>query len=518
MAPETLREACWRFEQISPLLDARLTGAERHQIIRAMAGVCVHWPCGREAPVPKRTLYRWLRAYLKDPRIESLLRAPRPRVESVAIAPEWVQYALAQLEEEPRRSLFILGLQLQQRFQLAHPPSRSSLHRALRNQPRYQALRRRASGHTKLRRRFQAAHAHDIWHADAKAVFTVRFIDGEQHTLRILSILDDATRFILAARVVASESLCAAVATFRRAAARWGLPEKFYADRGSAYDADGFRKGLAVLGIHRINTRPRNAPAHGKIEAYHRQLQRWFIAELAHQPLRDLAHLQELLDAFLDRVYHEHVHRELKQTPRAAFADTLSTRLVSLARLREAFLLESDLKAHPITGEVRIGGILFLVPKERLFKGRRVRIGIDPEAAHAPFLVLGPGLYEPLPPAFAPPAARAVSDKAPDPIGPLTPLLEQYRGRTLPQARGGFGLPEIYDAFAKALGRPVPHTEAEATLVLEWLVRCGPFEPQAFAVALAKVLATLGSGRPLAQIISALDRRIVPQQPKEDGL
>ena len=516
MARETLREACWRFEQISPLLDARLTGAERHQMIRAMAGVCLHWPCGREAPVPKRTLYRWLRAYQKDPRIESLLRAPRPRVAPTAIPPEWLQYALAQLEEQPCRSLFILGLRLQQRFQLAQPPARSSLHRALCGQPRYQALRRRASGHTKLRRRFQAVHPHDIWQADAKADFTVRFVTGAVQRLRILSILDDATRFILAALVVASESLAAAVATFRRAAARWGLPEKFYADRGSAYDADGFRKGLAVLGIHRINTRPRNAPAHGKIEAYHRQLQRWFIAELPHQPLRDLAHLQELLDAFLDRVYHEHVHRELKQTPRAAFADTLSPRLVSLARLREAFLIETELKAHPVTGEVRVRGTLFLVPKERLLNGRRVRIGLDPEAEHAPFLVLGPGLYEPLAPALAPPAARPVGDPAPDPIGPLTPLLEQYRGRTLPQARSGFGLPEIYDAFAQVLGRPVPHTEAEATLVLEWLAQRGPFEPQAFAAALAKVRATLGAGRPLSQIILALDRRIVRSQPKED--
>jgi transposase InsO family protein len=501
------------------LLDARLTGAERHQMIRAMARICIRWPCGREASVPRRTLYRWLRVYQKDPRIESLQRAPRPHVGPVAIAPEWVQYALAQMEEEPRRSLFILGLRLQQRFQLPQPPSRSSLHRALHGQPRYKALRRRACGQTRLRRRFQAAHAHDIWHADAKAVFTVRFTDGTRHVLQILSILDDATRFILAALVVASESLAAAVATFRRAAARWGLPEKFYADRGSAYDADGFRKGLAVLGIHRINTKPRNAPAHGKIEAYHRQMQRWFIAELAHQPLRDVVHLQELLEAFIDRIYHEHVHRELKQTPRAAFADTLSPRLISLARLREAFLIEIELKAHPITGEVRVGGTLFLVPKERLFKGRRVRIGIDPEAAHAPFLVLGPGIYEPLAPAFNPPTRRSVSDPssaASEPIGPLTPLLEQYRGRTLPQARSGFGLPEIYDAFAQALGRPVPHTEVEATLVLEWLARRGPFEPQAFSAALAKVLATLGSGRPLAQIILALDRRIVPKQHKED--
>jgi putative transposase len=528
MVRDPLREACWRFEQISPLLDPRLTGAERHRLIRAMARVCVRWPYGREACVPKRTLYRWLRAYQKDPRIESLLRAVRPRAQSSAMVPEWMAYALAQLEEEPRRSLFILGLRLQQRFQLSQPPSRSALHRALHGQPRYQALRRRAQGHGPLRRRFQAAHAHDIWHADAKAVFPVRFTDGTRHTLRILSILDDATRFVLAALVVASESLAAAVATFRRAAARWGLPQKFYADRGSAYDADGFRKGLAVLGIHRINTRPRNAPAHGKIEAYHRSLQRWFIAELAHQPVRDLAHLQELLDAFLDRVYHEHVHRELKQTARAAFADAISPRLVSLARLREAFLLESDLKAHPVTGEVRVGGTLYLVPKERLIQGRRVRIGLDPEATHAPFLVVGPGVYEPLAPAFAPRADRPVTDPPPagtdlsacghaqaEPIGPLTPMLEQYRGRTLPQARGGFGLPEIYDAFAQVLGRPVPNTEGEAALVLDWLAQRGPFDPQTFAAALAKVRATLGAGRPLVQIIRALDRRIVRKPPKE---
>jgi len=312
------------------------------------------------------------------------------------------------------------------------------------------------------------------------------------------------------------------VVTFRRAAARWGLPEKFYADRGSAYDSDAFRKGLAVLGVHRINTRPRNAPAHGKIEAYHRSLQRWFIAELPHQPLRDLGHLQELLDAFLDRVYHEHVHRELKQTPRAAFADTMSARLVSLARLREAFLIEEQLKAHPTTGEVRVAGTLFLVPKEHLRQGRRVRIGRDPEAAHAPFLVLDPGHYEPLPPACPPPPVPPPATDAPaalsEPVGALTPLLEQYRGRTLPQARGGFGLPEIYDAFAQALARPVPATEAEAGLVLDWLSQRGPFQPQAFDAALAKVRAALGPGRPLAQIIRALDRLIVRNQNKENRL
>jgi hypothetical protein len=88
----------------------------------------------------------------------------------------------------------------------------------------------------------------------------------------------------------------------------------------------------------------------------------------------------------------------------------------------------------------------------------------------------------------------------------------------LPQARGGFGLPEIYDAFAQALARPVPATEAEATLVLEWLAARGPFQPQAFAAALDKVRAALGPGRPLAPLIRALDRLIARSQPKEDRL
>ena len=96
--------------------------------------------------------------------------------------------------------------------------------------------------------------------------------------------------------------------------------------------------------------------------------------------------------------------------------------------------------------------------------------------------------------------------------------MEQYRGRTLPQARGGFGLPEIYEALAQTLSRPVPNTEAEASLVLEWLAQRGPFDPKAFAAALAKVQDALGPGRPLAPLLHALDRHIVRSQHQEDCL
>jgi len=389
MPQDPLREACWRFEQISPLLELRLTASERRRMIEEMGRVYVRWPSGREAPIPVSTTYRWLKAYRKDPRIESLMRTARKRT-AKAVEPEWVQHALALLEEEAKRSLFILCLRIKHRFDLDRVPSRASLHRALVKEARYIKLRRRAGGERKLRRRFQARQPHDIWHADAKGAFMVCFTDGTKRKVQVLTILDDATRFVLAALVVISESLAAAVATFRAAAGRWGLPVKFYADRGSAYDSDAFRKGLAVLGCHRINTKSRNPSAHGKIEAYHRVLKSWFILELKHQPVRDMEHLQVLLDAVLDQVYHEHVHRELKQTHREAFGNQISARTVSLQRLRDAFMIEKTLKAHRKTGEIRVARPPFLSPRPRTNRQRkRNRSGRLPRCCNA----IGGGIF-----------------------------------------------------------------------------------------------------------------------------
>jgi len=524
MAQDPLRTAWFRFEQISPLLDTGLAASERRRLMENMATTPVIWPSGRLAPIPVSTLYRWLKAYRQDPRIEALFPQTRSCKENSSLIPEeLIQYALALLEEEPKRTLFTLSFRLRDHFDLEKVPARSSLYRALRKEPRYRNLRKRARGERKIRRRFQARHPHDIWHADAKAVFTVRFVDGTKLKVMVLSILDDCTRFILRALVVPSESIRSVVTVFRQAAARYGLPIKFYADRGSAYDSDVFRKGLAVLGIHRINTKSRNPSAHGKIEAYHRSLQRWFIVELRHQPVRDLAHLQALLDALIDQLYHEHVHRELKMTPKKAFGNCLSKRLVSLERIREAFLIEKTLTFHKKDGTIRQDGCLFRIPRRLIVAthNRKVKIFIDPEYPQKPYIRLPHGGIEALKPAINPAGrenkkpAKKLGD---EPVGSLTPLLVRYRGRKLPEASSGFGLPEIYQAFSEAMGRPVPFTEQEAVLILDWLKDSGPFDPDDFRVALKRVLKRLGNGRPLAQIVSALKKITSQHKSKKETL
>jgi len=507
MKKDPLNIALWRFEQISAFLDKRLTPGERSRMVDEVSRISVIWPNGNEGTIPRSTLYRWLHIYNRNPVIESLMPKPkyRPQKEKV-IREEWVKYALALLEEEPDRSLFIVCDRIKRKFNVESPISKSSLHRAIHNEPRYRTLRRMANdkgGRGRFRKRFQAIKAHEIWHGDAIGPFPVFFADGRTAKFHILSILDDASRFILAALIILAENIAGVVAAFRRAAARYGLCHKWYADRGSAYDSKVFRKGLGILGIHRIRTKARNAPAHGKIEAYHRSLRRWFIKELKHQLVLDELHLQNLLDATIDKLYHEHIHRDLKMSPRQAFADSISERHVSLERLRDAFLIEKMLKPNKKTGELRVGkgNPLFRVPKEHF--AVKVRVAIDPEDPNTAFIKCKGGTLLPLPLAIIP--AGEPTPSRHEPAGPLTPLLDEYRGRSLPLARPGFGLPEIYEAFSCVLKRPVPVTEQEAITVIEWLEKSGPFAPETFHAALDKTINRLGGGRPLSQILIALE-------------
>ena len=511
MRKDPIKVARWRFEQISVYLDSRLTPEERSRLLKEASQIPILWLSGNEKPISRSTLYRWLTAYLQNPVIEALRPTARlpakpgtPRVIKI----EWVTYALALLEEEPARSLFFLGERIKLEFALDSNVSASSLHRALKEERRYLELRRRATDKsTRLRSRFEAIHPHDIWRGDGKGPFKVVLADGTMTTFSIVSILDDSTRYILASLVVLSESTASVVSTFRKAAARWGLCRTFYADLGSCYDSDIFRQGLALLGVHRMKPRKKGSPEqNGKIERYHRTLNRWFIKELKHQRVADQQHLQELLDAVLDRVYHEHRHRELKMSPRQALSDRISERQASLERLRDAFLLEKQLTPHRKTGELRISGTLFKVPRE--YYQPRVKVAVDPEYPDQPYLKLTGGQLLPLELAIKRLEPKVTTPRE-EPVGSLTPFLEYYRGRRLPLAISGFGLPEIYKAFSEHLGRPVPATEREAQTVSAWLTQCGPFEPQAFHGALNRVLKKLGPGRPLSQILLQLKQMVL---------
>lgn len=499
------KTALWRYEQIEGLLDEKLTPQERHALLRRLTRAPVRWPSGAEHPLSEATLYRWLRRY-RARGLEGLkpkLRWDRGRRRR--LKRKVLDRAVALLREEPRRSLTMLCELL--RVEVKAVVSRSTLHRHLQAHPAYPGLRREAKGDLdrRLKRRFQAARPHEIWQGDSKGPFTVRFHSRIEVQVHILTILDDFSRAILASAVVRTPDLRAAVLVFRMAARRWGLPARFYADRASVFDSKAFRAGLAELGVHRIRSRPRNAAARGKIEAFHRILVLWFLRELRHQVVHDLDHLQRLLTGLLESLYMEHRHRGLRMSPREALADRLSDRQVSNDRLLDAFLVRTRKKSHPKTGEVELGRNLFKVPRE--LAGRHGDFAYDPVEPQIAYIEKPDGTRIRLRPAV---------EKTKAPLSPtekrgegrLQAIYDHWKGRKLPQAEAGFGLPELFALLSKHLGRPVPRGEAEARSIQDFYRAKGPLPRKATEEALRKIFKRLGPDRPLATYLAALGSKI----------
>jgi putative transposase len=244
--------AHWRYEQIEVLLDDSLTDHERRVLLRRIARAPVRWPSGDERRIAEATLYRWLAAY-RAGGLQGLMPSPRKdqgcrrRMERSV-----VEKAIAFLREEPRRSLTLLLVLLKGMGIFA----RSTLHRHLKAHPAYPKLRRLAKGDPDrgLKRRFQAKRPHQIWQCDAKGPFSVKLAKGKFISVHVLTILDDFSRATLAWLVTPSPNLRSAILVFRSAARRWGLPDKFYADRASIFDSRAFRAGMAELGVHRIRS------------------------------------------------------------------------------------------------------------------------------------------------------------------------------------------------------------------------------------------------------------------------
>jgi putative transposase len=514
--PDPYEIAAWRFEQIAPLIDASLEETQRRLALRERTRKPVAWPQGgRPKPIPKSTLYRWLKAYREHgyqgllPKVRADRGAPR-RAGTAA----WIGYAIGLLYEQPNRSLTQLQAYLELEF-ADYRLSRSSLARHLRAHPAFHGIEKLRKGHkSKLRALYEAQHPHEGWQLDGKGPFPVRLQQEGRVQVHVLSVLDDYSRYALAAQVASSESEAAAIGVFEKAVGKWGLADRFQFDGGSAFGAKGFRQGMAQLGVHRNALKVRTPEWQGKIEAFHRCLVRWFVNELPCQEVVDREHLQQLLEAMIALLYNRHRHRELATTPEKRLAGRLSPRQVSLDVLRRAFFLETTAKAHPKTGEVGLPNGRFRVPTP--FAGQRSRFAYHPVLAALAVLITPDGREIALPP-FTKQPLRAVAPQTPKRgTGQLQKLLDRWHGHERPNAQPGFGLPELFAELGTLLGRAVPESEREARTVLGFYRTHGPLPREPFLAACARTAQSLGTGRALAAYLADLQRQIGAQDVHPD--
>ncbi len=506
--PDPYEIAAFRFEQISPFLDSSIDPCKRRDLMRRRPAVDL--PNGEHRRVPRSTLHRWLGIFKQDG-IHGLVQKPRcdqgkPKTGHRDV----IDHAIGLLLEQPNRSLQQLDIYLRTDF-ADFDLSTATLRRRLIAHPAWPVIERLRTGKDRrLRDRYEALRPHESWQLDGKGPFTVHLVCGESVRAHVLTVLDDHSRAVLAAHIANSEDTVAAITAFAKAAARYGLPERMQFDRGSAFDSHAFRDGIAHCGVHRNYVRARHPEAQGKIEAYHRSLQRWFLDELRAQEVHDFAHLQDLLEATIALVYQKHRHRGIGMSPEQRLAGRLSQRRISEAELARAFFVGDYATSDKKTGEVQLANGRFRVPiglagKRQLFRYDPLRPAAVVITADRREIALEPFVTKPLPEVTSQPRGN----------GRLQRLLDTWRGTERSNAEPAFGIPEVFKALGEVLGRPLPASSRDAREVQDFWCQHGPLPRAAFLRACQRAAASLGTQRPLDVLLTDIARQV--HDDRDDG-
>lgn len=163
--------------------------------------------------------------------------------------------------------------------------------------------------------RFQAELPNQRWQAD---ITHWQLADGSG--VEIVDVIDDHSRYAIAATARTVFKAADVVATFLTAADRHGLPEGLLTDNGAVFTAAprggrcALETELATLGVRYTHSRPYHPQTCGKVERFHQTLKRWLARQ---DPAATPAQLQTQLDTFVDYYNQIRPHRAVGRKPPA---------------------------------------------------------------------------------------------------------------------------------------------------------------------------------------------------------
>ena len=200
------------------------------------------------------------------------------------------------------------------------PPSRSSVYRVL---VRHGLVAAQQQNHKRTYRRWQRDAPMQLWQLDIMG--GIFLADGRE--CKLVTGIDDHSRFVVIATVVTEPSARAVCAAFTAAMARYGVPSEVLTDNGKQftgrftkpYPAEVlFERICRENGITTRLTKPRSPTTTGKIERWHKTLRRELLD--AAGPYPDVETAQASIDAWVAGYNHARPHQSLGMaTPAAVF-------------------------------------------------------------------------------------------------------------------------------------------------------------------------------------------------------
>jgi transposase InsO family protein len=268
--------------------------------------------------VARQTVHRWIARYQRGGLGALADRSHRPascpHQMPVVIEARILELRRVHAEWGPARIRYALA-----REQVQPVPGRSSIYRALVRAGVIQARRRRKRKADY--RRWERPAPMELWQLDVMG----RVFLADQTELKVVTGIDDHSRFCVLAQLVPRATARRVCAAFSEALRRYGVPEEVLTDNGKVFTARFGPRGAETLfdricrenGITHRLTAVRSPTTTGKVERFHKTLRDEFFSK---HTFTTIEQAQQGLDSFVEDYNAFRPHQSLgERTPAERF-------------------------------------------------------------------------------------------------------------------------------------------------------------------------------------------------------
>ena len=192
-------------------------------------------------------------------------------------------------------------------------------------------------------RRYERPHINEVWCGDSSAGPYLRLADGKKHRVYVIALIDDASRFITGIDVFFNDTFINLMSVIKSAVSKYGRPNVFNFDNGSAYKNKQMQLLAARIGSSISYCRPYTPTQKAKIERWFRTLKDHWMASLDMRDFHSLDELRGSLNAYV-RMYNQAPHSSLngKSPQERFFMEPELIKRLPEDQIDSSFLLEIE--------------------------------------------------------------------------------------------------------------------------------------------------------------------------------
>lgn len=350
--------------------------------------------------VSRQAVYTWKSKY-QSGGIEGLREGSRrPRTSPTPLAADIEAWACEMRRAHPRWGARRIAFELA-RSGATPAPSRATVHRVL---VRNGLVRHQEQRHRRKYKRWQRETPMHLWQLDL--VGGIYLADGRE--CKLLSGIDDHSRFVVSATVLSVPSGRAVADAFVRTMRVYGVPAEVLTDNGKQFTGRFtkprpaevlFERVCRENGITARLTKPRSPTTTGKVERWHRTLRRELLDVAG--PFADLPSAQAAVTAWVQTYNTARPHQALDmKTPASLFRpnpqpepvkvdppmpttleaapEPTPTAEPSAIGAADGLIVPSSLGAVEFDTVVAPGGVVGVIPNIQ-----RIRVGTNRSGQHA---------------------------------------------------------------------------------------------------------------------------------------